>query len=71
MNFTVKHPKVHVTNEDSENHRGYQLAQAQNPAAMKLRHLLLGRKAMTNFDSILKEQRHHFANKGPYNQSFF
>ena len=32
------------------------------------RHLLLGRKAMTNLDSILK-RRHYFANKGPYNQS--
>ena len=27
------------------------------------RHLLLGRKAMTNLDSILK-QTHYFANKG-------
>ena len=27
------------------------------------RHLLLGRKAMTNLDSVLKG-RHHFANKG-------
>ena len=27
--------------------------------------LLLGRKTMTNLDSILKS-RHHFANKGPY-----
>ena len=26
--------------------------------------LLLGRKAMTNLDSILKKQRHHFADKG-------
>ena len=26
------------------------------------RRLLLGRKAMTNLDSVLKEQRHHFAN---------
>ena len=33
------------------------------------RHLLLGRKPMTNLDSILK-QRHHFANKGPYSQSY-
>ena len=32
--------------------------------------LLLGRKAMTNLDSILKNQRHHFANKGPYCQSY-
>ena len=34
------------------------------------RHLLLGRKAMTNPDSILKKQRHHFAKKGPYSQSY-
>ena len=33
------------------------------------RHLLLGRKAMTNLDSVLKS-RHHFANKGPYSQSY-
>ena len=39
-------------------------------AAIKLRHLLLGRKVMANLDSILKEQRHHFANKGPYSQSY-
>ena len=29
------------------------------------RHLLLGRKAMTNLDSVLKKQRYYFANKGP------
>ena len=29
------------------------------------RRLLLGRKAMTNLDSVLKS-RHYFANKGPY-----
>ena len=29
------------------------------------RHLFLGRKVMTNLDSILKKQRHYFANKGP------
>ena len=34
------------------------------------RHLLLGRKAMTNVDSVLKNQRHHFADKGPYSQSY-
>ena len=39
-------------------------------AAMKLRHLLLGRKVMTNLDSIIKKQRHYFANKGPSSQSF-
>ena len=33
------------------------------------RHLLLGRKALTNLDSILKKQRHHFANQDPYSQS--
>ena len=32
--------------------------------------LLLWRKAMTNLDSILKKQRHYFANKGPYIYSY-
>ena len=32
------------------------------------RHLLLGRKAMTNLDTILKSNC--FANKGPYSQSY-
>ena len=37
---------------------------------MKIRwHLLLGRKAMANLGSLLKS-RHHFANKGPYSQSY-
>ena len=31
------------------------------------RHLLLGRKAMTNLDSVLKGS--HFADKGPFSQS--
>ena len=34
------------------------------------RGLLLGRKAMTNLYSILKKQRHHFADKGPYSQIY-
>ena len=34
------------------------------------RRLLLGRKAMTNLDGILKKQRHHFTDKGPYCQSY-
>ena len=34
------------------------------------RRLLLGRKAMTNLDSTLKKQRHHFTDKGPYSQSY-
>ena len=33
------------------------------------RRLLLGRKVMTNLDSMLK-QRHHFANKGPSSQGY-
>ena len=33
-------------------------------------HLLLRRKAMTNLDNILKKQRHYFADKGPYTQSY-
>ena len=32
--------------------------------------LLFGRKVMTNLARLLKKQRHHFANKGPYNQSY-
>ena len=32
--------------------------------------LLPGRKAMTNLDSILKKQRHYFADKGPSSQSY-
>ena len=32
--------------------------------------LLLGRKAMTNIDSIIKKQRRSLANKGPYSQSY-
>ena len=35
------------------------------------RHLFLGRKAMTNLDSILKSRAiHYFANKGLYSQSY-
>ena len=33
------------------------------------RHLLLGRKVMTNLDSILKS-KHYFANKGPSSQGY-
>ena len=32
--------------------------------------LLLGRKSMTNLDSILKKQRHYFAKKVPSSQSY-
>ena len=34
------------------------------------RTLLLGRKAMTNLDHILKKQRHCFADKGPSSQNY-
>ena len=33
------------------------------------RHLLLARKAMINLNSILKKQRHYYANKSPSSQS--
>ena len=32
--------------------------------------LLHGRKVMTNLESILKKQRHYFANKVPSSQSY-
>ena len=34
------------------------------------RYLLLGRKALTNLDSVLKRQRYHLAKKGPHSQSY-
>ena len=34
------------------------------------RRLLLGRKVMTDLDSIIKKQRHYFANKGPSSQGY-
>ena len=34
------------------------------------RSLLLGRKVMTNLDSILKKQRRYFANKGQSSQGY-
>ena len=33
------------------------------------RHLLLGRKAMTNLESVLKSRDNHFADKGECSQS--
>ena len=32
--------------------------------------LLLGREAVTNLDSRIEKQAHHFANKGPYGQNY-
>ena len=34
------------------------------------RHLFLGRKAMTNLDSVFKSRRRHIANKAPPSQSY-
>ena len=34
------------------------------------RHLLLGRKVMTNLDRIFKKQRCYFVNKGPSSQGY-
>ena len=34
------------------------------------RRLLLGRKVMSNLDSMLKKQRHYFANRGSSSQSY-
>ena len=34
------------------------------------RNLLLGRKAMTNQENILKKKNHYFTNKGPSSQSY-
>ena len=34
------------------------------------RRLLLGRKVMTNLDSVFQKQRHYFANKGPSSQGY-
>ena len=34
------------------------------------RYLFLERKTVTNLGSVLKKQRHHYVNKGPYSQSY-
>ena len=34
------------------------------------RHLLLGRKTMTNVRQHIQKQRHYFANKGPSSQTY-
>ena len=35
------------------------------------RHLLLGRKVLTNLDSILKSRNIYFTNRGPSSQGYF
>ena len=39
-------------------------------AAMKLRHLLLGKKSYNQPRQHIKKQKHHFSHKGPYSQSY-
>ena len=39
-------------------------------AAMKLRRVLLGRKVMTNLDSIFKSRDISLPTKGPFNQGY-
>ena len=34
------------------------------------RHLLLGKKSYDKLRQCIKRQRHHFADKGPYSQSY-
>ena len=44
---------------------------ADNDSSHKIkRSLLLGKKSMTNLDSVLKKQRYHFTNKGLYSQNY-
>ena len=57
----------------SENHDRLYLLGFQNHCryTMKLKDACsLEEKIMTNLDSILKKQRHHFTNKGPSSQSY-
>ena len=39
---------------------------ADGDCSHEIKRLLLGRKAMTNLDSVLKSREHYSANKGPY-----
>ena len=43
---------------------------ADGDCSHEIRWLPVGRKAMTSLDKWVKKQRHHFDNKGPYNQSY-
>ena len=56
---------------DGETMTDFYFLGLQNHCSHKIkRHLLPGRKAMTNLDSIFKKQRHYFANKVPSSQSY-
>ena len=48
---------------------GFKITRNCNCSHEIKRHLFLGRKAMTNLDSVLKN-RHYFADKGPSSQSY-
>ena len=60
-----------MVNRWGNNDRLYLLNTVDGDCSHKIEtHLLLRRKAMTNLDNILKKQRHYFADKGPYTQSY-
>ena len=54
--------------EKSANNDRLYFLELPNHCKMK-RHLLLGKKAISNLDSVLRN-RHHFAKKGPYSQNY-
>ena len=43
---------------------------ADGDCSHEIRWLLLGRKAMTKLDNILKSKRHYFADQGPYSEGY-
>ena len=49
---------------------GSKITAEGDPSHEIKRRLILGRKVMTNLDSILKKQRHYFASKGPSSQHY-
>ena len=49
---------------------GYKIAVDRDCSHEIKRRLLLGRKAVTNLDSILKSRDYYFANKSPPSQSY-
>ena len=49
---------------------GFKITADVTTAMILKRQLLLGRKAMTNLDSILKSRHISLPNKGPYSQSY-
>ena len=53
------------------NFLGYKITADSDYSHRSKRYWLLGRKTITNLDSILKRmQRHHLAKYGPYSQSY-